>query len=57
MQYIKKEVEEYKTPQDKILYISFSKAAEREARKRIAYPKIKSKYIARTWSARVRIRC
>ena len=41
MQYIKKEVEEYKTPQDKILYISFSKAAEREARKRIAYPKIR----------------
>jgi len=41
MSYLKKEVEEYKTPQDKILYISFSKAASREAQRRIPYPKVK----------------
>ena len=33
--YLRKEVEEYKTPTNKIAYITFSNAADMEAKKRI----------------------
>jgi superfamily I DNA/RNA helicase len=41
--YLKKEIEEHKTPSDKIAYLTFSNAATNEARKRItsAFPTIK----------------
>jgi superfamily I DNA/RNA helicase len=41
--YLKKEIEEYKTPSDKIAYLTFSNAATNEAKKRIlsAFPTVK----------------